>query len=73
MKASYLIQKKGESTYYARIVIPVDIRHAYDGQSTLTKTTGTSNLAEAKERRWPIISAWKAQFQAIRAGKCGFR
>ena len=69
MKASYLIQKKGESTYYARIVIPVDIRHAYDGQSTLTKTTGTSNLAEAKERRWPIISAWKAQFQAIRAGK----
>lgn len=69
MKASHLIQKKGESTYYARIIIPADIRHAYDGQRTLTKTTGTSNLAEAKEKRWPIISAWKAQFQAIRAGK----
>ncbi|MFG0468252.1 tyrosine-type recombinase/integrase [Pseudomonas putida] len=67
--ATHLIRKRGESTWYARIIIPADIRHSYNGQRTLTKTTGTSNRTEALERRWPIITAWKAEFRAIREGR----
>lgn len=67
--ATHLIRKRGESTWYARIIIPADIRHSYNGQRTLTKTTGTSNRTEALERRWPIITGWKAEFRAIREGR----
>ncbi|WP_312272462.1 DUF6538 domain-containing protein [Pseudomonas sp.] len=64
--ATHLIQKAGESTWYVRIIVPADVRHAFGNRRTLTKTTGTSNKAEAMDRRLPILATWKAQIAAVR-------
>lgn len=67
--ATHLFQKKGESTWYVRRVIPEDVRHAFDGRVTITKTTGTSNKAKAMERRHAILAEWQGLIDATRAGK----
>lgn len=65
----YLYQKAGESTWYVRIVVPVDVRPAFGNRRTLTKTTGTSNKAEALVARLPILAAWKHEIQLARQQK----
>lgn len=69
MAATHLIQKAGESTWYVRIIVPKDVRHAFGNRTTLTKTTGTSNKAEAMDLRLPILAGWKAQIAAARKVK----
>jgi integrase len=64
--ATHLIQKPGESTWYVRMAVPVDVRHAFGGLTKLVKTTGTSNKAEAMDRRLPILARWKADIAAAR-------
>ncbi|MEB0150328.1 tyrosine-type recombinase/integrase [Pseudomonas sp. CCC2.2] len=66
--ATHLVQKPGESTWYVRIAVPLDVRHAFGGRSKLIKTTGTSNKVEALDRRLPILALWKAQIKAAREG-----
>lgn len=66
--ATHLVQKPGESTWYVRIAVPLDVRHAFGGRSKLIKTTGTSNKAEALDRRLPILALWKSQIKAAREG-----
>lgn len=66
MAATHLIQKKGESTWYVRIIVPKDVRHAFGNRATLTKTTGTSNKAEAMDRRLPILAEWKRMIRDAR-------
>ncbi|WP_264311993.1 tyrosine-type recombinase/integrase [Pseudomonas putida] len=67
--ADHLTQKDGESTWYVRMAVPADVRHAFGGRAKLIKTTGTSNRAEAMDRRLPILAQWKAQIAAARERK----
>lgn len=67
--ATHLVQKPGESTWYVRMAVPADVRHAFGGRTKLIKTTGTSNRAEAMDRRLPILAQWKADIAAAREQK----
>lgn len=67
--ADHLTRKDGESTWYVRMAVPADVRHAFGGRAKLIKTTGTSNRAEAMDRRLPILAQWKAQIAAARERK----
>ena len=67
--ATHLFQKPGESTWYVRMILPPAVRHAFGGRSKLVKTTGTSNKAEAMDRRLPILALWKQEIQAAKDGK----
>ncbi|MGH8439368.1 MAG: tyrosine-type recombinase/integrase [Pseudomonas sp.] len=71
--ATHLVQKPGESTWYVRIAVPVDVRHAFGGRSKLIKTTGTSNKGEAMDRRLPILAQWKNEIAQARANKAADR
>ncbi|OQR32777.1 hypothetical protein BWR59_12540 [Pseudomonas sp. Bc-h] len=67
--ATHLVQKPGESTWYVRMAVPADVRHAFGGRAKLIKTTGTSNKSEAMDRRLPILAQWKAQIAAAKEEK----
>lgn len=67
--ATHLVQKPGESTWYVRMAVPADVRHAFGSRTKLIKTTGTSNRAEAMNRRLPILAQWKADIAAAREQK----
>ncbi|MBA2925263.1 tyrosine-type recombinase/integrase [Pseudomonas sp. P7] len=67
--ATHLVQKPGESTWYVRMAVPADVRQAFGGRAKLIKTTGTSNKAEAMDKRLPILAQWKADIKAARDSK----
>lgn len=67
--ATHLFQKPNESTWYVRITVPVEVRHAFGGLTKLVKTTGTSNKSEAMDRRLPILALWKQQIATAKDGK----
>ncbi|MEQ7917641.1 tyrosine-type recombinase/integrase [Xanthomonas sp. WHRI 1810A] len=67
--ATHLVRKPGESAWYVRMAVPVEVRHAFGGRSKLIKTTGTSNKAEAMDRRLPILAQWKAEIKAAKDQK----
>ncbi len=67
--ATHLVQKSGESTWYVRMAVPADVRHAFGGRTKLIKTTGTTNKAEATDRRHMILAQWKADIAAAREQK----
>lgn len=60
------IRKAGESTIYVRIVIPKDVRHAFDGRTTITKTTSTSDVRLAEKRSHAILAEWHGQIAQAR-------
>ncbi|MGV8888830.1 MAG: tyrosine-type recombinase/integrase [Pseudomonas sp.] len=64
--ADNLIQKKGESTWYVRLAVPVDVQAAMGGKSVLIQSLKTGLRKEAMNARLPILANWKAQFQAAR-------
>ncbi|WP_314917904.1 tyrosine-type recombinase/integrase [Pseudomonas helleri] len=64
--ATHLFRKPGESTWYVRMTVPPNVRKAFGGKSKLSKTTGTSNKAEAMDKRLPILAQWKADIRAAR-------
>lgn len=63
--AHNLIQKKGESTWYVRLAVPVDVQNAI-GCKVLIQSLKTGLRKEAMDARLPILANWKAQFQAAR-------
>lgn len=67
--ADHLIRKKGESTWYCRIVVPKDVRPYFDNRTTLTKTTGTSDKLKAQTAKLPILAQWKADIAEARRQK----
>lgn len=67
----YIIQKKGESTWYVRMDIPADVRRAFGNRRALTHTLKTGLRSEAMERRLPWITQWKADIRAARQSKAG--
>lgn len=61
-----LIQKKGESTWYVRLAIPVDVQKAL-GCKVRIQSLKTGLRKEAMEARLPILAQWKAEIAAARA------
>ena len=59
------LERRG-ATYYARIDIPVDLVPLYR-TTTRKKSLRTKDEATAKTRLWPIIEAWRAEFEDVRA------
>ncbi|WP_407730343.1 tyrosine-type recombinase/integrase [Pseudomonas helleri] len=64
--ADNLIQKKGESTWYVRLAVPIDVRKAMGGKTVLIQSLKTGLRSEAMNRRLSILSDWKAAFAAAR-------
>lgn len=60
-----LIQKKGESTWYVRLAIPVDVQKAL-GCKVRIQSLKTGLRKEAMEARLPILAQWKAEIAAAR-------
>ncbi|MCS4281801.1 integrase [Pseudomonas sp. BIGb0278] len=60
-----LIQKKGESTWYVRLAIPVDVQKAL-GWKVRVQSLKTGLRKEAMEARLPILAQWKAEIAAAR-------
>lgn len=63
--ADNLIQKKGESTWYVRLAVPVDLQNAI-GCKVMIQSLKTGLRKEAMNARLPILANWKAQFKAAR-------
>jgi hypothetical protein len=61
------VEKRGE-TYFVRVVIPEDVRHAF-GQSTFTESLRTKDQVEAIERAAPIIAAIKRRIVETRRSR----
>lgn len=61
-----LIQKRGESTWYVRLAIPVDVQKAL-GCKVRTQSLKTGLRKEAMEARLPILAQWKAEIAAARS------
>lgn len=59
------LERRG-ATYYARIDIPVDLVSLYR-TTTRKKSLRTKDEATAKSRLWPVIEAWRAEFEDVRA------
>ncbi|EHH03346.1 phage integrase [Agrobacterium tumefaciens CCNWGS0286] len=63
-RLTYLERRNG--TYYARIDIPVDLI-ANVGSEVRKKSLRTKDENEAKKRLWPVIEAWRNEFDDIRS------
>jgi integrase len=66
--AHNLIQKKGETTWYVRLAVPVDVQKAI-GCKVLIQSLKTGLRKEAMDARLPILANWKARIATARAGK----
>lgn len=64
--ADNLIQKKGESTWYVRLAVPVDVQKAI-GCKVLIQSLKTGLRKVAMDARLPYLTQWKAEFEAARA------
>lgn len=65
-RLTYLERRKGSGVYYARIDIPSDlVRHI--GAEVRKKSLRTKDENEAKKRLWPVIEAWRAEFEDVRS------
>lgn len=62
----HIFQKKGQSTWYVKLDIPVDVRRALGNHRALTHTLKTGLRSEAMERRLPWLTQWKADIRAAR-------
>ncbi|MEO5758987.1 MAG: DUF6538 domain-containing protein, partial [Mesorhizobium sp.] len=59
------LERRG-ATYYARIDIPVDLVPLYR-TTTRKKSLRTKDEPTAKTRLWPVIEAWRAEFDDVRS------
>lgn len=66
--AHNLIQKKGETTWYVRLAVPVDVQKVI-GCKVLIQSLKTGLRKEAMDARLPILANWKARIATARAGK----
>ena len=63
-----LIQKAGESTWYVRLAVPVDVQKVI-GRKVFIKTLQTASLTEAQRRRGVHLTTWWAQIEAARKSR----
>jgi integrase len=57
--------KRRGATYYARVVVPVDLQEVM-GKIELAKSLGTSDPKEAKRQLTPVIDGWQREFDSLR-------
>ncbi len=67
--ADNLIQKKGESTWYVRLAIPVDVQKVFGGRKVLIQSLQTGLRSEAMTKRLQHLACWKQQIIDARAGR----
>jgi hypothetical protein len=60
------LERRG-AVYYARIDIPLDLVDHY-GTTTRKKSLRTKDENVAKDRLWPVIEAWRAEFSDCAPG-----
>lgn len=58
--------ERRNATYYARLDVPLDLVKHF-GTTTRKKSLRTKDENEAKKRLWPVIEAWHAEFEEVRA------
>lgn len=63
-----LIQKAGESTWYVRLAVPVDVQKVV-GRKVFIKSLQTASLTEAQRRRGMHLTTWWAQIEAARKSR----
>ncbi|MEX3772261.1 tyrosine-type recombinase/integrase [Pseudomonas sp. MYb118] len=63
--ADNLIQKKGESTWYVRLAVPVDVQKVLRCK-VLIQSLKTGLRKEAMDARLPYLAQWKAEIAAAR-------
>lgn len=68
-KRDYLSQKAGESTWYVKLTIPEDVKAALGNKARFSRTTGTSNRAQARDVSHLILAEWKAMIAEARSSK----
>ena len=68
MKVSYPYLVKRRQVFFARLVVPADLKNVIR-RGTLIKTTGESHPAAALKKAMPMIAEWQARFAEIRAGR----
>ncbi|MFR0714182.1 tyrosine-type recombinase/integrase [Enterobacterales bacterium BD_CKDN230030183-1A_HGKHYDSX7] len=66
--ADNLIQKKGESTWYVRLAVPIDVQQKL-GCKVLIQSLKTGLRSEAMTRRLSVLAGWKSQIALARTGK----
>lgn len=66
---TYLTRSRHQTTWYARIAIPRDLRERFKRQREIRKTLGTSCKATAKRRAMAVWLAYQEAFDAIRNGQ----
>jgi integrase len=59
------LERRG-ATYYARLDIPLDLVEHY-GTTTKKKSLRTKDEDAAKRLLWPVIEAWRADFDDVRS------
>lgn len=63
MSNHILLQRK---CWYARLVIPAELRPHYNGKRELKSTLQTSDKKVAELKAMRLVSEWKLQFEALR-------
>lgn len=59
--------RRMKDTYFVRLGIPADVRHAFGGKTEFTASTGKKNETEANATAGPILVKWKRQIHSVRA------
>ncbi len=65
-RLTYLERRKPSGTYYARHDIPTDLEGVL-GSAPRKKSLRTKDENIAKKLLWPVIEAWRAEFDDIRS------
>lgn len=66
LMADNLVQKKGESTWYVKMAIPLDVQRVL-GAKVFIRSLKTGLRREAMDARLPFLIEWKAKITAARA------
>ncbi|MDH6265634.1 integrase [Rhizobium sp. SG_E_25_P2] len=59
------LERRG-AVYYARVDIPLELVEHY-GTTTKKKSLRTKDENAAKKAMWPVVEAWRAEFEDVRA------
>ena len=63
-----LVKRKGTKNFTIRVQIPSNVRHRFNNKKQIWQSSKTPNLKEAVLMRDQVLSDYKLQFMAIRAG-----
>jgi len=66
--ADHLIRKKGESTWYVKLSIPVAVRPALGGKTVFVRSLKTGLRSEAMVRRLSVLSEWQTIIESAKTG-----